>query len=80
MKRKRDSMVGYEKDELLTETTALNLQYNRTFGLDHNILIYDYFKDKTPEAIYEVNLLLKQNIEDLNYMDLEQIKKMILYK
>jgi hypothetical protein len=54
MKRKRDS-VGYEKDEMLTETTALNLQYNRTFGLDHNILIYDCFKDKTPEAIYEVN-------------------------
>jgi len=80
MKRKRDSMVGYEKDELLTETTALNLQYNRTFGLDHNILIYDCFKDKTPEAIYEVNLLLKQNIADQNYMDLEQIKKMILYK
>jgi len=79
MKRKRDS-VGYEKDEMLTETTALNLQYNRTFGLDHNILIYDYFKDKTPEAIYEVNLLLKQNIADQNYMNLEQIKKMILYK
>ena len=79
MKRKRGS-VGYEKDEMLTETTALNLQYNRTFGLDHNILIYDYFKDKTPEAIYEVNLLLKQNIADQNYMDLEQIKKMILYK
>ena len=79
MKRKRDS-VGYEKDEMLTETTALNLQYNRTFGLDHNILIYDYFKDKTPEAIYEVNLLLKQNIADQNYMDLDQIKKMILYK
>lgn len=79
MKRKRDS-VGYVKDEMLTETTALNLQYNRTFGLDHNILIYDYFKDKTPEAIYEVNLLLKQNIADQNYMNLEQIKKMILYK
>lgn len=79
MKRKRDS-VGYEKDELLTETTALNLQYNRTFGLDHNILIYECFKDKTPEAIYEVNLLLKQNIADLNYMDLEQIKNIILYK
>tara|TARA_B100001057_G_scaffold101785_1_gene98929 strand:+ start:3164 stop:3406 length:243 start_codon:yes stop_codon:yes gene_type:complete len=80
MKRKRDSIVGYEKDELLVQTTALNLQYNRTFGLDHNILIYDCFKDQTPEAIYELNLLLKQNIDDLNYMDLDQIKNIILYK
>lgn len=79
MKRKRES-IGYEKNELLLETTALNLKYNVTFGLDHNIYIYESFKDTDPETIYELNLLLKQNIEQYNYMDLEQIKKKILYK
>ena len=39
MKRKRDLLdhAYGNKDELLVQTTSLNLSYNRTFGLEHNI-------------------------------------------
>lgn len=80
MKRKRSTIIGYEKDELLNETTSLNLQYNREFNLDTNILIYEFAKDKTPEIVYELNQLLKRNIKEHNYMDMDNIKQIILYK
>jgi len=80
MKRKRDCIVGYEKDELLVETTALNLKYNRVFQLEHNILIYNFAKDQSVEIIYDLNELLKKNIEEQEYMDIEGIKQLILYK
>tara|TARA_B100000925_G_C21996574_1_gene469197 strand:+ start:2129 stop:2371 length:243 start_codon:yes stop_codon:yes gene_type:complete len=80
MKRKRNCIVGYQKDELLVETTSLNLEYNRVFDLEHNILIYELAKDKSVEIIYDINELIKKNIEEQKYMDIEMIKQLILYK
>lgn len=80
MKRKRNCIVGYQKDELLVETTSLNLEYNRVLDLEHNILIYELAKDKSVEIIYDINELIKKNIEEQKYMDIEMIKQLILYK
>lgn len=76
MKRKRGDMIGYQKDELLTETTSLNLMFNRTFSVDHNILIFEYAKSKDAEAIYKINHIVKQAIENETYIGMDDIKKL----
>jgi hypothetical protein len=78
MKRKRN--IGYNRDELLTETTSLNLMYNRTFDLDHNIHIYSIAKDMGVENIYTLNQHLKTIINEGKYYTLEDIKQFLLYK
>lgn len=75
MKRKRGDMIGYQKDELLTETTSLNLMFNRTFSVDHNVFIFEYAKTKEAEDIYKINHLVKQAIENQTYIGMEDIKK-----
>jgi len=74
MKRKRET--GYSKDELLLETTSLNLVFNRCFDIEHNILIYEYAKSRDIECIYNINQLVKQCIETEKYIGMEDIKKM----
>ena len=68
-------MIGYQKDELLTETTSLNLMFNRTFSVDHNVFIFKYAKTKEAEDIYKINHLVKQAIENQTYIGMEDIKK-----
>lgn len=75
MKRKRGE-IGYQKDELLIETTALNLSYNRYFQLEHNTYIYEYAKTKTPEFIYNVNRIIEQLILDGNYIEMDALKSL----
>lgn len=72
MKRKRGE-IGYQKDELLVETTALNLSYNRRFQLDHNTFIYEYAKNKSPEFIYDVNRLVEKLIQDGKYTEMHDL-------
>ena len=77
MKRKRaqlDSAYG-NKDELLVKTTSLNLSYNRTFGLEHNIIIYQYAKEQSPETIYFINDILTKAIENQKYISLDILKE-----
>ncbi len=77
MKRKRtqyDSAYG-NKDELLVKTTSLNLSYNRTFGLEHNIIIYQYAKEQSPETIYLINDILTKAIENEKYISLDILKE-----
>lgn len=77
MKRKRtqyDSAYG-NKDELLVKTTSLNLSYNRTFGLEHNIIIYQYAKEQSPETIYLINDILTKAIENQKYISLDILKE-----
>lgn len=78
MKRKRN--IGYNRDELLTETTSLNLMYNRTFDLDHNIHIYCIAKDMEVENIYKLNQIVKTILSEEKYYTLEEIKQLMLYK
>ena len=68
-------MIGYQKDELLTETTSLNLMFNRTFYVDHNVFIFEYAKTKEAEDIYKINHLVKQAIENETYIGMDDIKK-----
>tara|TARA_B110000008_G_C16948874_1_gene555575 strand:- start:566 stop:802 length:237 start_codon:yes stop_codon:yes gene_type:complete len=75
MKRKRET--GYSKDELLLETTYLNLSYNRCFNISHNILIWEYAKDQDLEIIYDINQLVKKCIETEKYIGLEDIKTLV---
>ncbi len=70
MKRKRD----YQKDELLVETTSLNLMYSRTFQLEHNALIFEYAKTKDVEFILNLNQLIRQTIENETYIGMDDIK------
>jgi|TARA_B110000008_G_C16636689_1_gene430827 hypothetical protein len=74
MKRKRGDMIGYQKDELLVETTSLNLMYNRAFHLEHNTLIFEYAKTKEVEFIFNLNALIRQTIENETYIGMEDIK------
>lgn len=73
MKRKRGDMIGYQKDELLVETTALNLNFNRCFGVEHNTLLFQYAKDKGPDLIYKLNHIVKQAIETEKYIGMQDI-------
>jgi len=73
MKRKRPE-IGYQKDELLIETTALNLNFNRCFDIEHNILLYNYAKDKDAEFIYRLNRIVEKAIDTCNYIGMEDIK------
>jgi len=75
MKRKRGDMIGYQKDELLLQTTSLNLMFNRTFSLEHNILIFEYAKNKEAEFIFKLNCLVKQAIENETYIGMDDIKQ-----
>jgi hypothetical protein len=75
MKRKRGDMIGYQKDELLLQTTSLNLMFNRTFSLEHNILIFEYAKTKEVEFIFKLNHVVKQAIENETYIGMDDIKK-----
>lgn len=77
MKRKRDLLdhAYGNKDELLVITTSLNLQYNRTFGLQHNIDIYQYAKDLDTEIIYYINNILTKTIENEKYISLDILKE-----
>jgi hypothetical protein len=75
MKRKRGDMIGYQKDELLLQTTSLNLMFNRTFSLEHNILIFEYAKTKEAEFIFKLNHLVKQAIENETYIGMDDIRK-----
>ena len=77
MKRKRDLLdhAYGNKDELLVQTTSLNLSYNRTFGLEHNIDIYQYAKDLDPEIIYSINNILTKAIENEKYISLDMLKE-----
>lgn len=77
MKRKRDLLdhAYGNKDELLVQTTSLNLSYNRTFGLEHNIDIYQYAKDLDPEIIYSINNILTKAIENEKYISLDILKE-----
>ena len=77
MKRKRDLLdhAYGNKDELLVITTSLNLKYNRTFGLEHNIYIYQYAKDLDPEIIYSINNILTKAIENEKYISLDMLKE-----
>ncbi len=77
MKRKRDLLdhAYGNKDELLVQTTSLNLTYNRTFGLEHNIDIYQYAKDLDPEIIYSINNILTKAIENEKYISLDILKE-----
>lgn len=73
MKRKRPE-IGYQKDELLVETTALNLRFNRHFDVEHNILLYEYAKDKEVEFIYRMNRVVEKAIDTSVYIGMEDIK------
>lgn len=73
MKRKRGDMIGYQKDELLLETTALNLSFNRCFDIEHNIHIYEYAKTQETEVIFQLNHIIKQAIESEKYIGMEDI-------
>ena len=73
MKRKRGDMIGYQKDELLVETTALNLSFNRCFDIEHNIHIYEYAKTKEAEVIFQLNHIIKQAIESEKYIGMNDI-------
>tara|TARA_B100000214_G_scaffold375590_1_gene363029 strand:+ start:7746 stop:7982 length:237 start_codon:yes stop_codon:yes gene_type:complete len=73
MKRKRPE-IGYQKDELLVETTALNLSFNRRFEVEHNILLYEYAKDKEAEFIYRMNRIVEKAIDTGIYIGMEDIK------
>lgn len=73
MKRKRPE-IGYQKDELLIETTALNLHFNRCFDIEHNILLYNYAKDKDAEFIYRLNRIVEKAIDTGIYIGMEDIK------
>ena len=77
MKRKRDLLdhAYGNKDELLVQTTSLNLSYNRTFGLEHIIDIYQYAKDLDPEIIYSINNILTKAIENEKYISLDILKE-----
>lgn len=75
MKRKRGETIGYQKDELLLETTSLNLKYNITFQLETNTHIYQYAKDKDVEIIYKLNEIIRRAISDEHYIDMEAIKR-----
>lgn len=77
MKRKRDLLdhAYGNKDELLVQTTSLNLSYNRTFGLQHNIDIYQYAKDLDHEIIYSINNILTKAIENEKYISLDMLKE-----
>jgi len=77
MKRKRET--GFHKDELLLQTTALNLSFNRTFDIEHNIYLYEFAKDKDEELIYKLNNIVQQAIDTEQYIGMEDIKY-ILYK
>jgi hypothetical protein len=68
-------MIGYQKDELLLQTTSLNLMFNRTFSLDHNILIFEYAKTKDAEFIFKLNHMLTQAIENETYIGMDDIRK-----
>lgn len=74
MKRKRGGMIGYQKDELLTETAALNLMFNRVFFIEHNILILLHAKTLEVEKVWKLNQLIKQCIESETYIGLEDMK------
>ena len=73
MKRKRGDMIGYQKDELLVETTALNLSFNRCFCIEHNTLLFEYAKDKEPDLIFKLNHIVKQAIETEKYIGMQDI-------
>tara|TARA_B110000008_G_C16976090_1_gene565967 strand:+ start:2981 stop:3241 length:261 start_codon:yes stop_codon:yes gene_type:complete len=73
MKRKRGDMIGYQKDELLLETTALNLSFNRCFDIEHNIHIYEYARTQEAEVIFKLNHIIKQAIESEKYIGMEDI-------
>ncbi len=73
MKRKRGDMIGYEKDELLVETTALNINFNRCFNVEHNILLFEYAKNKESEVIFRLNQIVKQAIESEKYIGMQDI-------
>ena len=72
MKRKRET--GFHKDELLLQTTYLNLAFNRCFDLEHNIHIYNYAKDKDEECIHKINNIVSQAIDTEKYIGMEDIK------
>lgn len=74
MKRKRGDMIGYQKDELLTETASLNLMFNRVFHIEHNLLILLYAKTLEVENVWKLNQLVKQCIDSETYIGLEDMK------
>lgn len=73
MKRKRGDMIGYQKDELLVETTALNIRFNVCFDIEHNIILFEYAKSKDVEVIFFLNQIVKQAIDSENYIGMQDI-------
>lgn len=75
MKRKRGDTIGYQKDELLLETTSLNLMFNRVFNIEHNIYIFEYAKGREVEDIYNINQMVRHSIENNKYIGMDDIYK-----
>jgi predicted amidohydrolase len=73
MKRKRGDMIGYQKDELLLETTALNISFNICFDIEHNIILFEYAKTKEVEVIFCLNRIVKQAIDSEKYIGMQDI-------
>jgi len=70
MKRKRD----YDKADLLVDTTMLNIEYNRTFGLESNVLLFEFAKSRSKSEIDYINSIVREAIKNNHFVHLEIIK------
>jgi len=72
MKRKR----GYNKADLLVDTTMLNIEYNRVFELEQNVLLFEFARSRTEPEIEYINIIVQEAIKSKNLVSLEIIKEL----
>jgi len=74
---KRDHF--YNKDELLTLATSLQLEFNREFLLDYSDLsILRYVQEQTEiENIAKINIIMQACITEKLYKSVEEIREII---
>ena len=88
MKRKRVDIITedphkrdhfYNKDELLTLATSLQLEFNREFLLDYSDLsILRYVQEQTEiENIAKINIIMQACITEKLYKSVEEIREII---
>lgn len=88
MKRKRVDIVTedphkrdhfYNKDELLTLATSLQIEFNREFSLNYSDLsILRYVQQQTQlETIAKINIIMQACITEKIYKTVEEIQQII---
>tara|TARA_B100000676_G_scaffold186058_1_gene182943 strand:+ start:662 stop:964 length:303 start_codon:yes stop_codon:yes gene_type:complete len=89
MKRKRSDEVQevnphkrdqfYNKDELLTWATSLQLEFNRQFNINYSDLsILRYVQEQTQlETIAKINIIMQACITEKVYKSVEEMKLII---